>query len=101
MALANAYMQVYGQLPELFKRISGGHAPAKFTAQYLKDIGFRSTNHRAFIPLLKALGFLSSDGTPTVRYHAYRDSSQSRRVLGEALRDSYSDLFTITRSLSE
>ena len=28
---------------------------------FLKDWGFTSTNDRAFIPLLKALGFLSSD----------------------------------------
>ncbi|WP_375310487.1 DUF5343 domain-containing protein [Bradyrhizobium sp. A5] len=95
MALPDAYVQIYGQLPDILKRLSDGQAPEKFTVQYLKDIGFQSTNHRAVIPLLKALGFLSADGTPTGRYHNYRDHSQSRKIMGEALREAYSDLFTI------
>jgi hypothetical protein len=45
--------------------------------------------------LLKTLGFLASDGSPTVRYHEYRDHSQSRLILGQALREAYSDIFTI------
>jgi hypothetical protein len=95
MSLPNAYVQVYGQLPAVFKKISEGQAPEKFTRQYLKDLGFLSSNFHAVIPLLKTLNFLSSDGTPTTRYHDYRDHSQSRNVLGQALRESYSDLFTI------
>lgn len=95
MALPTAYVQVYGQLDEVFARIADGQAPDKFTAQYLKDLGFSSTNYRAVIPLLKALGFLSEDGTPTSRYHDYRNEARSRRVMGEALREAYADLFTI------
>ncbi|QHO74695.1 hypothetical protein ACH79_20720 [Bradyrhizobium sp. CCBAU 051011] len=95
MALPDVYVQIYGQLPDIFKRISEGQAPDKFTSQYLKDIGFQSTNHRAIIPLLKALGFLSAEGVPTSRYHSYRDHSQARRVMGQAVREAYSDLFTI------
>ena len=81
--------------PDVFKKISDGQAPDKFTRQYLKDLGFQSASFHAVIPLLKTLGFLSSDGSPTARYHAYRDKSQSPRVLGEALREAYADLFTI------
>jgi len=95
MALPDVYVQIYGQLPDIFKRISEGQAPDKFTSQYLKDLGFQSTNHRAIIPLLKALGFLSAEGVPTARYHTYRDHSQSRKVMGQAVREAYSDLFTI------
>jgi Family of unknown function (DUF5343) len=95
MALPDVYVQIYGQLPDIFKRISEGQASDRFTSQYLKDLGFPSTNHRAVIPLLKALGFLSADGVPTARYHSYRDHSQSRKVMGQAVREAYSDLFTI------
>jgi len=95
MALADSYVQTYGQLGEVFKRLSEGQAPDKLTRQHLKDLGFTSTNFHAVIPLLKTLGFLAPDGSPTVRYHAYRDHSQSRTVLGQALREAYSDLFTI------
>lgn len=95
MPLADTYVQSYGQLPEVFKRLSEGQAPEKFTRQHLKDLGFTSSTFHAVIPLLKTLGFLSGDGTPTQRYHDYRDHSQSRSVLGQALREAYSDLFTI------
>lgn len=95
MALADNYVQTYGQLPEVFKRLSEGQAPEKFTRQHLKDLGFASSNFHAVIPLLKTLGFLTADGTPTQRYHDYRDHSQSRAVLGQALREAYGDLFTI------
>lgn len=101
MPLPNVYVQVYGQVPEFFAKIQEGQAPGKFTQQHLKDIGFTSANHRAFIPLLKAIGFLSADGSPTARYLAYRDSSQSRNVMGDALKEAYADLFVIKSHPSE
>lgn len=98
MPLTNAYVQIYGQLPDLFKKISEGQAPDKFTTQHLKDLGFASSNFRAVIPLLKALGFLSADGSPTPRYHEYRNSAQSKKVMADAIRETYGDLFTISAS---
>lgn len=95
MPLTNAYVQVYGQLSELFERICEGAAPEKFTVQHLKDLGYASSNYRAVIPLLKALGFLSSDGAPTSRYHEFRNTALSKRVMAEAIRDAYGELFTI------
>jgi hypothetical protein len=95
MALSNAYVNVYGQLGEVFRRIAEGQAPEKFTVQYLKDLGFSSSNYRAIIPLLKALGFLTPEGAPTSRYLEYRNTARSRRVMAEAVREAYGDLFTI------
>src|SRR5258708_5353815 len=89
MALSSSYVNVYGQLPQVFTRIAEGQAPEKFTTQYLKDLGFTSSNYRAIIPLLKSLGFLTLDGTPTARYHEYRNTARSRRVMGEAIREAY------------
>jgi Family of unknown function (DUF5343) len=98
MPLTNAYVQGYGKIPELFQKIRDGHAPDQFTHQLLKDWGFASSNDRQFIPLLKALGFLSPDGKPTSRYHDYRDHSRSKAVMGDALREAYSDIFLIKSS---
>jgi hypothetical protein len=44
---------------------------------------------------MKALGFLTADGVPTKRYQDYRNHSLSKRVMGEAVKDAYSDLFLI------
>jgi hypothetical protein len=95
MALPTTYTQAYGQLGEFFSKIRDAQAPDKFTNQILKDLGFKSNNHRPFIPLMKSLGFLSSDGTPTQRYHDYRSHSMSKNKMTEALKEAYSDLFLI------
>lgn len=95
MALPSIYTQTYGQIPDFFAKLQEGQAPSNFTQQHLKDIGFPSSNHRAFIPLLKALGFLTPGGSPTDRYHLYRDKSQAQAVLGSAIKEAYSDLFVI------
>ncbi len=96
--LTKRYLPAVGNLLSIMSKIVDGAAPEKFTQAHLKGLGFRSSNDRAFIPLLKALGFLASDGTPTERYLAYRDRSRSQRVLGEALLEAYQDLFTINEN---
>lgn len=95
MALPNVYTQAYGKIPEFFAKIQEGQAPSSFTQQHLKDIGFGSSNSRPFIPLLKALDFLSPSGAPTSRYHEYRSKAQSRQIMGQAIKEAYSDLFLI------
>jgi len=95
VTLPSNYIQVYGQVPEFFSKLQDGQAPDKFTQQHLKDIGYTSSNFRGFIPLLKVLKFLSSDGSPTQRYHAYRNRAEAPKVMAEALREEYSDLFLI------
>ena len=95
MALTNAYVLPTNRIPDLFRKIQDGQAPDRFSIQLLKDWGFTSTNDRAFIPLLKALGFLTADGIPTPRYLDYRDHSRSKQILGQAIREAYSDIFLI------
>lgn len=95
MALTGSYVQPTNRIPDIFNKIRDGQAPERFTNQLLKDWSFTSTNDRAFIPLLKSLGFLSSDGKPTQRYNDYRDHSRSKHIMAEALRDAYGDIFLI------
>jgi hypothetical protein len=95
MSLPTTYTQAYGQLGEFFSKIRDAQAPDKLTNQILKDLGFKSNNHRPFIPLMKSLGFLAADGTPTQRYHDYRSHSLSKQKMGEALKEAYSDIFLI------
>lgn len=95
MALTNTYVLAVNRIPDLFGKIRDGQAPERFTHQLLKDWGFSSTNDRAFIPLLKEIGFLTTDGKPTPIYHDYRDHSRSKTVMANALRESYGDIFLI------
>jgi uncharacterized protein DUF5343 len=95
MALLNQPVQVYGQLPKLFETLRSGTAPPKFTRQYLKDLDFKSSNHLQFIPLLKGLGFLTADGSPTERYKHFLDGTRWRQILAESVREAYGDIFVL------
>ena len=98
MGLVKLTTNVYTQLESFFNKLKLGQAPEKFSQQHLRDMGFTSTNHRAFIPILKGLGFLSSDGTPTNRYLEYRNDALSRKVMGEAIKEAYGDIFTLRKN---
>lgn len=93
--LTTRYMPSTKNVDAIFDKIIGGVAPETFTVEHLKALGFTSSNDRSAIPLLKDLGFLTADGSPTPRYHAYRDRSKSKAVMAEALRDAYSDVFHV------
>jgi len=95
MALLNSPLLVPAQLSSFFSTLQGGQAPPKFSREFLKDIGFTSKNHHAFIPLLKGLGFLSPDGIPTQRYRDFLDSTKWKTILAEAIKEAYSDIFVI------
>ncbi|MCD4691509.1 MAG: DUF5343 domain-containing protein [Calditrichales bacterium] len=95
MALPTSYTQSYSVLGDFFGKIRDAQAPETFTHQILKDLGYKSNNHRPFIPLMKSLGFLSSDGSPTKRYHDYRNHALSKSIMGEALKEAYSDIYLI------
>jgi hypothetical protein len=95
MALPTTYTQEFKRLDEFFSKIRDAQAPDKFTNQLLVDWGYKSNNHRPFIPILKALGFLTADGTPTQRYKEYRNHSASKSIMGDAIKEAYSDIFLI------
>jgi Family of unknown function (DUF5343) len=95
MALTSAYVLATNRVPDIFAKVRDGQAPDRFSQQLLKDWGFTSSNDKAFLPLLKALGFLTAEGKPTQRYNDYRDHSRSKAVMGQALRETYGDLFLI------
>lgn len=95
MSLLNQYVLNHGQLGPFFDRIREAQAPAKFSQQFLKDIGFNSSNYRAFIPLFKGLGFLTDDGTPKSEYMLLLDATQWKTAIAEALKRSYSDIFIL------
>ena len=68
--------------------------PTKATYSWLESLGYKSTNDRSLIRVLKSIGFLDDSGTPTDRWSRYRGSDH-RRVLGEAIRSSYEELFSV------
>lgn len=73
--------------------IQSAGVPAKVTFQYITSVGFKSKNDRAILTVLKFIRFLDNSGVPTELWRAYRNKSQSQKVLAGALRKAYSTLF--------
>ena len=78
--------------------IQTAQAPPRFTLAFLENLGYKSSSDRLIIGVLKALGFLNADGAPTERYYRYLDQTESPRVMADALRDAYEDLFQLNRN---
>jgi len=92
-----AYLVTTKNAEAFFNAIRGAKAPERFTNKFLKDLEFSSSNDRLYIGVLKGLGFLDENGAPTERYFAFLDHSQSGRVLAEALREAYDELFALKK----
>jgi len=96
-----AYLVTSKNARAFFNAIQGAKAPERFTTKFLKDLDFASSNDRLYIGVLKGLGFLDENGVPTDRYFAYLDHSQSGRVLADALRDAYDELFALNKNVQK
>jgi Family of unknown function (DUF5343) len=68
--------------------IKAAAVPPKATQDFLETVlDLKSSSHRAYIPLLKRLGFLDPSNVPTQVYKDFRDVDQSGRVMAERLKE--------------
>ncbi len=97
MALPDSWTNKPSAIKDYLEAIRQAEPPDRFSIKFLDNLGFKSTNDRKFIAVLKSLGFLDADGKPTPRYFEYLDLSQSEAVLAEAIREAFGDLFAINK----
>jgi len=92
------YVNSTGLLVELLKKIQEAPPPARFSGDYLfSNLKFKKSGSTIpFIPFLKRLGFISSDGTPTNIYKKFRnpDKKTSGQAMAQAFAVAYSDLYS-------
>ncbi len=101
MALPTSYLTSVKNLPDIFAAMQGAQAPEKFTQSFLESLEFKSTSDRLTIGMLKALGFLDDAGKPKERYFRFLDQTQGAKVIAEAVRDAYQDLFKVNVKANE
>ena len=93
------YMLSNNKISPIITKIQQAARPAKFTIEVLRNLGFTSTNDRAFIPLLKKLGFLLEDGTPSSLYDQLKDTTSTSTILGVQIKSLYSELYAINTEI--
>src|SRR5438876_11573620 len=90
------FMNSYSNIQNILRKIQDAQTPARFTHDFLKSLlGYRSGGAEAIIPLLKRIGFLGSDGTPTEWYRRFRNPSESGRAMAEAMRKGYEAIYAL------
>jgi hypothetical protein len=87
------YHVIAANVKKFLQHIQGAGVPPKVTFQYITSVGFKSTNDRAILTVLKFIKFVDNSGVPTKLWQAYRVKSQSPKVLAGALKTAYKTLF--------
>lgn len=89
-----SYTTVPGKLGTLLDKVRGVGIPPKATVQWLKQVGFTSSNDSSLLTVLKQVGLIDGSGVPTEQWKSYR-GAHHKRVLGEAIRSGYKELFAV------
>ncbi len=95
MEVTSAYLYVVNTLPKILESIQRAQVPPKFTNSFLRALGYKSTNDRAFINVWRGLGFLDGSSTPTDYYKQFRDKAIAKAVLARQIRLAYRGLFGV------
>ncbi|MBU0622563.1 MAG: DUF5343 domain-containing protein [Gammaproteobacteria bacterium] len=91
------YMVSVTNLHKILDAIQRAGAPEVFHLDFLKDLGFSSSNDRGAVKLLKYLGLLDESGRPLAPYREFMDHNHAKQVLAARLRIAFDDLFTADR----
>ena len=101
MSLPDSYTFKPAAIIAYLDAILDAEAPKRFSTKFLQNLEFKSTNDRLFIGVLKDLNFIDMAGIPQKRYYEFLDRSQSKKILADAIRETYSDLFTVNKKADE
>ena len=83
-----------GLISKIFEKIQQAQVPQRYTTDFQTSVlGYGSGSARPFIPFLKRLNFIQSDGTPTELYTRFRNSDSSGAAMADAMRIGFSDIF--------
>jgi hypothetical protein len=94
MAEHPPYMNAYGSIAKVLSKIIEAKRPDRFTQDYLDTVlALPSSSIRPIIPLLKRIGFLNSDGTPTELYSKFKTESGRKAAMAAGMKIGYPDVF--------
>ena len=89
------YAAVPDKLKEFLEKIHNKTIgiPEKATYAWLESLGYKSSNDRSILRVLRFIGFIDEKGVPTDSWRLYR-GAKHRQVLGKAVYTAYGELFS-------
>lgn len=89
------YALTVGRIAPLLQKIQEAQTPPRFTQDFLDTkLGMKGGSATPLIPLLKRIGFLENDGSPTDLYRKYRNPDTAGGALAQGLKKGYAELFS-------
>lgn len=83
----------WANLAKILDAVQKAGVPEVFNLDFLKDLGFTSSNDRPVIKVLKYLGMLDSAGRPQKPYREFVDHTKAKGVLARRIREAFDDLY--------
>jgi hypothetical protein len=95
------YLISIKNLHKMLDAVQHAAVPETFTYEFLKDLGFSSSNDRSLIKLFKYLGFLDQSGRPQTSYRDFVDHTKTKHVLAARLQAAFDDLYVSNKTAHE
>ena len=80
-------------LEDFLKNMPDRPEPEAVTQAYLNSLGYTSSSDRQIVPILKFIKFIDTSGKPMELFKTYRDTSKSKSILAQSIKESYAALF--------
>ncbi|TRC70640.1 hypothetical protein FJV83_23690 [Mesorhizobium sp. WSM4307] len=88
------YTPAHGRLSDALKALVEAERPQQFNGSFLDSVlKIRGGSARPIPPLLKRMGLLSSDNSPTELYSKFKSGSTRSEAALAALRNGFSEIF--------
>src|SRR5438034_9261591 len=87
------YITNPAKIRPFLEKLAAAGKPEKVNLKTVESLGFKSTNDRALLPILKALALVDGSGVPTPRWSVFR--SKPKTAVAAGIREHYSKLFAL------
>jgi len=88
------YTTVPGKIKPLLAKVREVGVPKRAGVQWLKTLGFTSSNDASLLKVLTQIDLIDAGSSPTARWNRYRGADY-RSVLAEAIVQGYSELYSV------
>lgn len=102
MATNLPYSTSVGTLEKMLEKIKSASVPERFTQDFVNTkLAMKGGTANSCIPILKKMGLIGSDGTPTELYREFRNPKKSRAALGKAFKRLYDRLYEMNEYIHD
>ena len=96
------YSTSVGTLEKILEKIKSASVPERFTQDFLNTkLAMKGGTANSCIPILKKMGLVGSDASPTELYREFRNPKKSRTALGKAFRRLYERLYEMNEYIHD